>query len=63
MTEKELLYVEDAIHHEMSMITILNDTEKCIKDANLKFFVKDQRKKHEKMKQKLEKLMEEKENE
>ena len=63
MTEKELLYVEDGINHETSIITILNETENCVKENDLKSLLKNQRLKHEKMKQKLEKLLEEKENE
>ena len=36
MTEKELLYVEDGINHETSIITILNETENCVKENDLK---------------------------
>ena len=63
MTEKELLYVEDGINHETSIITILNETENCVKENDLKSLIKNQKLNHEKMKQKLEKLLEEKENE
>ena len=63
MTEKELLYIEDGINHETNIIAILNETENKLKENDLKTLVKKQKSNHEKMKQKLEKLLEEKGNE
>ena len=49
MTQKELLYVEDAIGHEKSIITILDDTISRLEDESLKNFIKKEMKKHEDM--------------
>ena len=47
MTEKELLYVEDAINHEIYMINTCNEIEDCLTDENLVKLVKKLKKKHE----------------
>lgn len=47
MTEKELLYVEDAINHEVYMITTCREVEDCLTDENLVKFVKKFGHKHE----------------
>ncbi len=47
MTQKELLYVEDAINHEIYMITTLSEVEDCLTDENLVKFVKKWGRKHE----------------
>ncbi len=47
MTEKELLYVEDAISHEIYMINTCNEIEDCLTDENLVKLVKKLKKKHE----------------
>ena len=40
MTEKELLYVEDAILHEKNIIAICNETINFLEDENLVSFLK-----------------------
>ncbi len=47
MTEKELLYVEDAINHELYMIKTCKETEDCLTDENLSKVVKKIKSKHE----------------
>ncbi len=47
MTEKELLYVEDAINHEIYMITTCKEVEDCLTDENLVKLVKKIGRKHE----------------
>ncbi len=53
MTEKELLYVEDAIGHEDSIIAYLKDAMNGLEDKNLVSFVKNEVKKHENVRCKL----------
>ena len=47
MTEKELLYVEDAINHEIYMINTCNEIKDCLKDESLIKLVKKLERKHE----------------
>ena len=47
MTEKELLYVEDAINHEIYMIQTCKEAEDCLTDENLSKVVKKLGHKHE----------------
>lgn len=63
MTQKELLYMEDAISHESNLITICANIIDSLTDKSLKTFMKGQLKKHEAMKQKLMKVLEEASNE
>ena len=53
MTEKELLYVEDAIGHEDSIIAYLNDAIDGLEDESLVSFVKSEVRKHENLRSKL----------
>lgn len=46
MTQKELLYVEDAIGHENNIISILNDTICNLSSKDLISFLKGEVKKH-----------------
>lgn len=46
MTEKELLYVEDAINHELYMIQTIKEVEDCLTDENLEKVVKKLGHKH-----------------
>ena len=62
MTQKELLYVEDAIGHENTIIEICRDTINKLQDEELISFVETQLKKHNKMKQSLTKILEVKQN-
>ncbi len=59
MTEKELLYLEDAISHEQSIIDILNNTN----NDNINDFFNEEVKKHENTLKKLLNKMETKSNE
>ena len=59
MTQKELLYVEDAIGHEKSIISILDDTESRLEEESLKNFIRKEKKKHESMLNELVSFMEE----
>ena len=58
MTQKELLYVEDAIGHEKNMISILETTINTIETKELKAFLKGELKKHNNMKERLLKCLE-----
>lgn len=62
MTQKELLYVEDAIGHETNIIKILQETIKCIQDENLITFLENELENHVSMKQNLITKLEEKAN-
>ena len=60
MTQKELLYLEDAINHEKNIIAICNNTVNTLEDENLVLFMEKEVKKHENMYEKLLSKMEEK---
>ncbi len=62
MTQKELLYVEDAVEHEKSIIKICNDLLNKLTDDNLSLFIKDEIESHETMKSELISLLKEKSN-
>ena len=53
MTQKELLYFEDAIEHEKITIDICNYVIDSLDDEKLVNFMKKQLKKHESIKEKL----------
>ena len=53
MTQKELLYYEDAIMHEINTINICNDTINRLENKDLVSFIKKEIKKHESIKEKL----------
>ena len=63
MTQKELLYVEDAIGHETSVIAYLNDAINNLEDEELISYIGDVIKKHEETKKRLIKKLEDKTNE
>ncbi len=63
MTQKELLYMEDAIGHETNLIQICTYTIDTLEDKSLKTFMKGQLKKHENLKQKLMTILEDATNE
>ena len=63
MTQKELLYVEDAYNHEKNIIDITNSMICEIDDETTIDFMNSEIKKHETMKNKLLKLLEGKINE
>ena len=60
MTQKELLYVEDAIGHEQNMIGIVNNIIKELSNEELITFLKEEVSIHEERKKKLLQLLEEK---
>ena len=62
MTQKELLYVEDAIGHEKNIISIINTSIDYLEDKNLVSFLLKELKKHEIMQERLMNLLEEKSN-
>lgn len=63
MTQKELLYVEDAISHEDVIISNIEEYINCLDDENLVYFMKKDKKNHENMKKELLKLLEDESNE
>ena len=63
MTQKELLYMEDAINHETNLIDICNFTIESLDDEDLVTFMKRELKKHQNMKKKLMEVMEDISNE
>ena len=62
MTQKELLYVEDAIGHEQSIIKICNESINTLDDDNLISFLKNEIKLHTSIKEKLINILKEKSN-
>ena len=63
MTQKELLYFEDAVGHETAILEICNDIKENLEDEDLVSFFEDEIELHESMKEDLLNLMEEKANE
>ncbi len=63
MTQKELLYVEDAVGHEQNIIKICNESTGCLQDEELIKFFEEQIKEHTLLEKKLIKLLEECTNE
>ena len=60
MTQKELLYIEDAIGHEENIISVCNETLNYLEDEALVSFLSKEVKKHMTMKEKLLKVLEDK---
>lgn len=58
MTQKELLYIEDAICHEQNVIAYLNDALNGIEDEELISYINGVIKKHESTKKRLMKKLE-----
>ena len=46
MTQKELLYLEDAIGHEKNIISIVEDTKERLEDEELKEFLESELQEH-----------------
>ncbi len=63
MTQKELLYLEDAIGREQNIITICEETLNMLEDDNLISFLSKEIKKHENIKEELLNMLEVKSNE
>ena len=58
MTEKELLYMEDALGHENNIIAICNDIASRLEEKELIEFMKKEAKKHTSFRDKLLKELE-----
>ncbi len=63
MTQKELLYLEDAIKHEDNTICICEEMQDMVSEEELVDFFKKEEKIHMSIKEKIMCLMEEKLNE
>ena len=63
MTQKELLYLEDAIGHETSLIDVLTETLSYLENEDLVAFIEKECKKHKTVKEKLMKSLEDCANE
>ena len=63
MTQKELLYLEDAISHEKNIITICEDTVGRVEDENLISFINKEIQTHNELLQNLMSMFKEKANE
>ena len=59
MTQKELLYVEDAVEHEKAIIDICYDSINKLSNSDLKDFFEEQITVHERMKEELLSLLKE----
>ena len=57
MTQKELLYVEDAVGHEQNLIKIINETINLLQNTDLKNFLSGQLKIHQDIKTELMNLL------
>ena len=62
MTQKELLYVEDAISHEKIIIDVCNDLLTHIDDDNIADFINNEISNHESLKENLLNMLEVKSN-
>ena len=63
MTQKELLYMEDAVGHESNIIQILEESINNLEDENLISFMKSELNIHKEIKEYLINKLEEKSNE
>ncbi len=62
MTQKELLYLEDAIGHEQNLSKICEESLNLINDDQLKSFIENELNKHNSLKEELINLLKEKAN-
>lgn len=62
MTQKELLYFEDAVGHEGNIIKIIEAGLQNLEDENLRAFMNNELTKHNEAKQRLMNLLEAKQN-
>ena len=63
MTQKELLYVEDAINHESNIISILTDNINILENDEIKDFLEEKLNEHIAFKVELINVLEAKSNE
>ena len=59
MTQKELLYYEDAYGHESSIIKLIDNAIKTLSNPELVTFMEEEKKKHEDLKHCLINVLEE----
>lgn len=59
MTQKELLYMEDAIGHTQNLDTIFTNFSNVVEDSDLQTFLEKLAKKQKSLEEKLLKVMEE----
>ena len=62
MTQKELLYVEDAISHEEIIINNIHDYINCLEENDLVDYFQKELRTHERIKKDLFKLLEDESN-
>lgn len=62
MTQKELMYFEDAVGHEDVITKIIETSLKNIEDENISSFMEKELTKHTEIKENLMNLLEEKQN-
>ncbi len=63
MTQKELLYLEDAIGHENNIVQICEETANSLHNDDLIAFIKEQKEEHVLLKNALMNMLKEKANE
>ena len=63
MTQKELLYVEDAIGHEQNIVAILEESIKNLQNEELISFLENEKELHNQTKDSLINMLEERTNE
>ena len=63
MTQKELLYLEDAIGHEKEIVSVVSESIKLLEDEDLIDYMQEELDTHQKMHDKLMKVLEEESNE
>ena len=63
MTQKELLYVEDAVEHEKVIVDIINESINGTIEDDIVSFLNNEIEKHNSIKQRLTNLLEDKSNE
>ena len=63
MTQKELLYVEDAVMHQENILKIIENLTKNMESAELLSFMDEQKKSHQNIYNNLMDLIKEKANE
>ena len=63
MTQKELLYFEDAVGHEKNVISIIKESLELLESEDLISFMEEQLEEHKDMEEKLMNLLKENANE
>ena len=63
MTQKELLYFEDAVGHEKNVISIIKESLELLESEDLISFMEEQLEENKKMEEKLMNLLKENANE